>query len=83
MGNMKSEIFGLTTPMDMQENDPSQCSWTGATRVANKSLVLFEDVDSVFEDDQGLNSFICTILQLAETSKRPIILTSNSEFVAH
>ncbi|XP_042449668.1 uncharacterized protein LOC122034470 [Zingiber officinale] len=79
MRNMKSENFGLTTPMDMQENDPSQCSWTGETRMANKSLVLFEDVDSVFDDDHGLNSFICTILQLAETSKRPIILTSNSK----
>ncbi|XP_038974107.1 ATPase family AAA domain-containing protein 5-like isoform X2 [Phoenix dactylifera] len=46
------------------------------TQVANKTLILFEDVDTVFDEDRG---FISTILQLAETAKRPIILTSNDK----
>lgn len=43
---------------------------------ANKIIILFEDVDIVFDEDRG---FISTILQLAETAKRPIILTSNKK----
>ena len=45
-------------------------------RVANKNLLLFEDVDAILHEDRG---FFSTIMQLAETSKRPIILTTNSE----
>ncbi|XP_068639047.1 uncharacterized protein [Aristolochia californica] len=45
-------------------------------RTLNKSLILFEDVDIVFDEDRGL---IGTILQLAETAKRPMILTCNSK----
>lgn len=41
-----------------------------------KSLILFEDVDVSLYEDQG---FITTIQQLAETAKRPMILTSNSK----
>lgn len=40
------------------------------------SLILFEDVDITFPEDRGL---IATIQQLAETAKRPIILTGNSK----
>ncbi|KXG39732.1 uncharacterized protein LOC8054300 isoform X2 [Sorghum bicolor] len=43
-------------------------------QVANKTLILFEDVDTVFDEDRG---FISTILKMAETTKWPIILTSN------
>ncbi|GFY85345.1 P-loop containing nucleoside triphosphate hydrolases superfamily protein [Actinidia rufa] len=49
---------------------------TAATdQSASKPLILFEDVDAVLSEDHGL---IATIQKLAETSKRPIILTSNS-----
>lgn len=41
-----------------------------------KTLILFEDVDATLCEDQG---FISTIQQLAETAKRPMILTSNSD----
>ncbi|XP_052201020.1 uncharacterized protein LOC127807329 isoform X2 [Diospyros lotus] len=41
----------------------------------NKPLILFEDVDAVLSEDHGL---ISTIQKLAETAKRPIILTSNN-----
>ncbi|MQL86296.1 hypothetical protein Taro_018826 [Colocasia esculenta] len=37
---------------------------------------LKEDVDAVVDEDRG---FINTIMQLAETSRRPIILTTNSK----
>ncbi|RLN16730.1 uncharacterized protein C2845_PM02G30960 [Panicum miliaceum] len=43
-------------------------------QVVNKTLILFEDVDTVFDEDRG---FISTILKMAETTKWPIILTSN------
>ncbi|KAH6782670.1 hypothetical protein C2S51_007963 [Perilla frutescens var. frutescens] len=41
-----------------------------------KTLILFEDVDATLSEDHG---FITTIQQLAETAKRPMILTSNSD----
>ncbi|KAG0501870.1 hypothetical protein HPP92_001942 [Vanilla planifolia] len=44
--------------------------------IANKTLFLFEEVDVVFDEDHG---FISAILKLAETTKRPIILTSNNK----
>ncbi|KAH7421890.1 hypothetical protein KP509_13G080200 [Ceratopteris richardii] len=40
------------------------------------TVLLFEDIDMVFEDDRG---FIAAITELAETAKRPIILTSNDK----
>ncbi|KAL9234676.1 hypothetical protein vseg_009519 [Gypsophila vaccaria] len=41
-----------------------------------KTLLLFEDVDATLCEDRG---FISTIQQLAETGKKPMILTSNNE----
>ncbi|KAF3617056.1 putative transmembrane emp24 domain-containing protein p24delta4-like [Capsicum annuum] len=41
-----------------------------------KTLILFEDVDTALCEDRG---FVSTIQQLAETAKRPMILTSNSQ----
>ncbi|XP_049409340.1 uncharacterized protein LOC125872628 isoform X1 [Solanum stenotomum] len=41
-----------------------------------KTLILFEDVDTALCEDRG---FVSTIQQLAETAKRPMILTSNSD----
>ncbi|XP_051139529.1 uncharacterized protein LOC127257195 isoform X2 [Andrographis paniculata] len=40
-----------------------------------KTLILFEDVDATLCEDHG---FLTAIQQLAETAKRPMILTSNS-----
>lgn len=40
----------------------------------SKALILFEDVDTIFDDDRG---FMAALLRLAETGKRPIVLTSN------
>lgn len=42
------------------------------------TLILFEDVDTALCEDRG---FVSTIQQLAETAKRPMILTSNSKGV--
>ncbi|KAK1291973.1 hypothetical protein QJS10_CPB17g00661 [Acorus calamus] len=47
-----------------------------SSRAVNKSLILFEDVDTIFDEDRG---FIGTLIQLAETTKRPIVLTCNSK----
>ncbi|KAK6938416.1 hypothetical protein RJ641_031924 [Dillenia turbinata] len=43
--------------------------------VERRTLILFEDVDVILDEDRG---FIATIQKLAETAKRPMILTSNS-----
>ncbi|KAF0913990.1 hypothetical protein E2562_026373 [Oryza meyeriana var. granulata] len=48
----------------------------GSKQVINKTLILFEDVDTVFDEDRG---FISTILKMVETTKWPIILTSNKK----
>ncbi|XP_018682287.2 uncharacterized protein LOC103985271 isoform X2 [Musa acuminata AAA Group] len=74
--NVKFESFTLKAPTDMQENFHTECSRNKENRIAIKTLILFEDVDTVFEEDCG---FISSVLQLAETAKRPIILTSNSK----
>ncbi|KAK9096037.1 hypothetical protein Sjap_021534 [Stephania japonica] len=55
---------------DIVKDNISDC------RGADKTLILFEDVDIVFEEDRG---FISTIQQMAETTKWPMILTSNSK----
>ena len=54
----------------------SKLSDEAPKQVINKTLILFEDVDTVFDEDRG---FISTILKIAETTRWPIILTSNSE----
>uniref|UniRef100_A0A5B7B8E5 AAA+ ATPase domain-containing protein n=1 Tax=Davidia involucrata TaxID=16924 RepID=A0A5B7B8E5_DAVIN len=48
---------------------------TASYKSETKTLILFEDVDATLYEDRG---FIGTIQQLAETAKRPMILTSNS-----
>ncbi|XP_038064242.1 LOW QUALITY PROTEIN: ATPase family AAA domain-containing protein 5-like [Patiria miniata] len=50
-----------------QEGAPGQ-------RLTSTSLILFEDVDVVFEEDKGFLSAIATFLK---TTKRPIILTTS------
>ncbi|CAA7400890.1 unnamed protein product [Spirodela intermedia] len=65
------ESTNIKCPGNSFENQSSTC------RVANRNLFLFEDMDAIFHEDRGL---ITTIMQLAETSKRPIILTTNSKY---
>ena len=42
------------------------------------SLIVFEEIDVLFEDDRGFFKELCA---LEESTKRPIILTSTSESV--
>ncbi|MCO5560256.1 hypothetical protein L7F22_013867 [Adiantum nelumboides] len=60
------------------EASASQAEKHDVSKECDKSLtvLLFEDVDMVFEDDRG---FIAAVTQLAATAKRPIILTSNDK----
>nr|CAB3501339.1 unnamed protein product [Digitaria exilis] len=55
----------------------SKVSDEAPKQVVNKTLILFEDVDTIFDEDRG---FISTILKMAETTKWPIILTSNRKY---
>ncbi|KAM0826197.1 hypothetical protein ACQ4PT_069038 [Festuca glaucescens] len=65
-----------------EHKSPAKCYLTSKLsdeapkQVINKTLILFEDVDTVFDEDRG---FISTILKIAETTKWPIILTSNKK----
>ncbi|KAJ4767365.1 Replication factor C large subunit [Rhynchospora pubera] len=65
----RDEILVSTNPHNTESNVNKQVA-------VNKTLVLFEDVDTVFEEDSG---FISTIRQLADTTKWPIVLTSNNK----
>ncbi|KAF6172734.1 hypothetical protein GIB67_000792 [Kingdonia uniflora] len=71
--NDEVEVIGETCKEDLDNiND----SGTACGRCPNKTLILFEDVDTIFYEDRG---FIASIQQIAETAKRPMILTSNCE----
>ncbi|KAJ3702902.1 hypothetical protein LUZ61_006607 [Rhynchospora tenuis] len=65
----RDEILVSTNPDNTESNVNKQVA-------VNKTLVLFEDVDTVFEEDSG---FISTMRQLADTTKWPIVLTSNNK----
>lgn len=41
-------------------------------KISKNSLILIEDVDIIFEEDEG---FISAIYQLASNTKRPIVMT--------
>ncbi|KAI3464505.1 hypothetical protein Pfo_021168 [Paulownia fortunei] len=80
-----NEVFELTHISDKEDSQDAgswpKISASGYNRTANnqseiKTLILFEDVDATLYEDHG---FITTIQQLAETAKRPMILTSNSD----
>lgn len=69
----KQEVWNAMTPSrNATENI------TSSSQGETKTLILFEDVDIIFDDDRG---FTAMLLQLAETAKRPMILTSNSKII--
>ncbi|KAL6525090.1 hypothetical protein OROMI_030683 [Orobanche minor] len=76
------EVIPLSDKKDSQDAGSwpkmlaSGSNQSGNCHIEIKTLILFEDVDATVHEDHG---FITTIQQLAETAKRPMILTSNSE----
>ncbi|KAL8159334.1 hypothetical protein V2J09_000871 [Rumex salicifolius] len=71
----------ITIPDDETANDAvvtsqrSLCNYSNIKDTSEiKTLILFEEVDATLLEDRG---FIATIQQLAQTAKRPMILTSN------
>lgn len=81
-----NEVFELIPLSDEEEETQNKTrtpekfvsreNGTSTDQTASKPLILFEDVDAILSEDHGL---IATIQKLAETAKRPIILTSNSK----
>ncbi|PWA92896.1 P-loop containing nucleoside triphosphate hydrolases superfamily protein [Artemisia annua] len=73
-----ADVIDLISLSD--DEDSKNGAATALTPVSSqngiKTLILFEDVDATLFEDRG---FIATIQQLAETAKRPMILTSNSD----
>lgn len=43
-----------------------------ASKISQNSLILLEDIDLIFEEDEG---FISAAYQLASNTKRPIVMT--------
>lgn len=68
------ELIPLSDDEDLKNLGGSAVKPVGS-QTGTKTLILFEDVDASLYEDRG---FIATIQQLAETAKRPMILTSNS-----
>ncbi|KAL3504157.1 hypothetical protein ACH5RR_033998 [Cinchona calisaya] len=75
------ELIPLSDEEDSQlaNEMPSKliCSENRVLNVQNKikTLILFEDVEATLSEDRG---FLSTIQQLAQTAKRPMILTANN-----
>lgn len=59
---------------------PSKVTSSGSQADEKMSLILIEDADIVFDEDEG---FLNAIKQLAETSKRPVILTAIEANLLH
>ncbi|KAI5082912.1 hypothetical protein GOP47_0002655 [Adiantum capillus-veneris] len=74
----KSKLLNKRAMLHTEEVPVLQAEQHDVSKECDKSLtvLLFEDVDMVFEDDRG---FIAAVAQLAATAKRPIILTSNDK----
>ncbi|ERM95492.1 hypothetical protein AMTR_s00008p00268620, partial [Amborella trichopoda] len=76
---VEAKVHEFKTGMDATRNEmegpeENREIRSSSGQTGKKSLILFEDVDTIFNEDRG---FLAAILQLAETAKRPIILTSN------
>ncbi|XP_071716016.1 uncharacterized protein [Rutidosis leptorrhynchoides] len=69
------ELIPLSDDEDSKNLDGSVAKPVGS-QTGTKILILFEDVDASLIEDRG---FIATVQQLAETAKRPMILTSNTD----
>ncbi|KAI3525232.1 hypothetical protein L1887_03907 [Cichorium endivia] len=71
------EVIPLSDDEDSKNVKPIEKeSKISSSQNGIKTLILFEDIDATLYEDRG---FISTIQQLAETAKRPMILTSNSD----
>uniref|UniRef100_A0A182WHP7 AAA+ ATPase domain-containing protein n=1 Tax=Anopheles minimus TaxID=112268 RepID=A0A182WHP7_9DIPT len=68
---------GLTGVFSCLERRPSFSESNGSKQL---SLILVEDADIVFEQDDG---FLAAINSLIATSKRPIVLTTTNPSCAH
>lgn len=75
---MSADVIDLIPLSDDEDSKNGAASALTPVSSQNgiKTLILFEDVDATLFEDRG---FIATIQQLAETAKRPMILTSNSK----
>lgn len=63
--HQQQAVVDLTSDEPTQPQEPKQ------------SLVLLEEVDNLYEDDKG---FWPAVVELAQKSKRPIILTCNGKY---
>ncbi|KAJ4930455.1 hypothetical protein NE237_000138 [Protea cynaroides] len=78
------EVIELTSSADEEDSSDTKggsrnvfkINGTACRQGAKKTLILFEDVDIIFDEDRG---FIAAIQQFAKTARCPMILTSNCE----
>nr|XP_054607738.1 ATPase family AAA domain-containing protein 5b isoform X2 [Nothobranchius furzeri] len=68
-----------TSDTEERDNASLICDQSGKqNNETAMSLILFEEVDVIFEDDVG---FVAAIRSFLTTTKRPVVLTSNDPFL--
>lgn len=73
------ELMQLSDGEDSQQAYQNSCRSIGRQNIhERKTLIFFEDVDATLTEDHGLLS---AIKKLAQTAKRPIILSANGKRV--
>lgn len=70
----KKDYFKKSLKKLKRSDSTDSCS-SGSQETTKKSLILIEDADIVFDQDDG---FISAISQLVSSSKRPVILIANN-----
>lgn len=71
----KNDVERLKSPTQKLTFSPKEKSEEQSRKTAT-SLILFEEVDVIFEEDSG---FLAAIKTFMTTTKRPVILTTSGE----
>lgn len=71
----KKDVERLKSPTQKLTFSPKEKSEEQSRKTAT-SLILFEEVDVIFEEDSG---FLAAIKTFMTTTKRPVILTTSGE----
>lgn len=72
---IKKENTRLSFKGILKDNEKNKEIQTTYTTETENSLILLEDVDLIFEEDEG---FISAAFQLSSNTKRPIVMTSRN-----